>query len=100
MCTFTLYIFITSKDGNIKKIKWNIFTYSEICFMLVWNEKKPLIFMITKIVTALSIVIFFSLSNYDMLSVYLQGKFIRINFDASGYISGANIETCILWWLQ
>jgi len=26
----------------------------------------------------------------------LQGKFIRINFDASGYIAGANIESCIL----
>lgn len=25
-----------------------------------------------------------------------QGKFIRINFDASGFISGANIESCIL----
>lgn len=25
-----------------------------------------------------------------------QGKFIRINFDASGYISGANIETYLL----
>lgn len=29
-------------------------------------------------------------------SFYFQGKFIRINFDSSGYISGANIETCIL----
>ena len=27
---------------------------------------------------------------------FLQGKFIRINFDASGFISGANIESCIL----
>lgn len=27
---------------------------------------------------------------------YLQGKFIRINFDVAGYIVGANIETCIL----
>jgi len=27
---------------------------------------------------------------------YFQGKFIRINFDASGYIAGANIESCIL----
>lgn len=26
----------------------------------------------------------------------LQGKFIRINFDVTGYIVGANIETCIL----
>lgn len=26
----------------------------------------------------------------------LKGKFIRINFDASGYISGANIETYLL----
>jgi len=25
-----------------------------------------------------------------------QGKFIRINFDVSGYIAGANIDTCIL----
>lgn len=24
-----------------------------------------------------------------------QGKFIRINFDVTGYIVGANIETCI-----
>ena len=31
--------------------------------------------------------------------VLFQGKFIRINFDASGYISGANIETCILFIL-
>jgi len=28
---------------------------------------------------------------------HLQGKFIRINFDASGYIAGANIESCILY---
>lgn len=27
---------------------------------------------------------------------YFQGKFIRINFDASGYIAGANIETYLL----
>lgn len=27
----------------------------------------------------------------------LQGKFIRINFDVTGYIVGANIETCILF---
>jgi len=26
----------------------------------------------------------------------LQGKFIRINFDASGFIAGANIETYLL----
>ena len=26
----------------------------------------------------------------------IQGKFIRINFDASGYIAGANIETYLL----
>ena len=25
---------------------------------------------------------------------FSQGKFIRINFDTSGYIAGANIETC------
>lgn len=31
-----------------------------------------------------------------ILNVYPQGKFIRINFDASGYISGANIETYLL----
>ena len=29
-------------------------------------------------------------------SVSPQGKFIRINFDVTGYIVGANIETCIL----
>lgn len=29
-------------------------------------------------------------------SCLLQGKFIRINFDVTGYIVGANIETCIL----
>ena len=29
----------------------------------------------------------------------LQGKFIRINFDISGYIAGANIETCILYFV-
>jgi myosin protein heavy chain len=28
--------------------------------------------------------------------VDIQGKFIRINFDASGYIAGANIETYLL----
>ena len=36
---------------------------------------------------------------YLHLSIYfelLQGKFIRINFDASGYIAGANIETYLL----
>lgn len=29
-------------------------------------------------------------------SFHSQGKFIRINFDVTGYIVGANIETCIL----
>lgn len=29
--------------------------------------------------------------------VSFQGKFIRINFDVTGYIVGANIETCILF---
>ena len=29
--------------------------------------------------------------------IYFQGKFIRINFDVTGYIVGANIETCILF---
>lgn len=33
----------------------------------------------------------------DVFLIALQGKFIRINFDSSGYISGANIETCILF---
>ncbi|OXB81822.1 UNVERIFIED_CONTAM: hypothetical protein H355_015019, partial [Colinus virginianus] len=28
------------------------------------------------------------------------GKFIRINFDVTGYIVGANIETCILFCEQ
>lgn len=32
---------------------------------------------------------------FTLLS-FLQGKFIRINFDVAGYIVGANIETCIL----
>lgn len=31
--------------------------------------------------------------NYDLS---FQGKFIRINFDNSGYIAGANIETYLL----
>lgn len=31
-----------------------------------------------------------------MFPPIFQGKFIRINFDASGYISGANIETYLL----
>jgi len=33
---------------------------------------------------------------YTCICLWLQGKFIRINFDMSGYIAGANIETCIL----
>lgn len=33
-----------------------------------------------------------------ILFLFFQGKFIRINFDASGYIAGANIETCILFF--
>lgn len=32
----------------------------------------------------------------SLFSSPLQGKFIRINFDVTGYIVGANIETCIL----
>jgi len=32
----------------------------------------------------------------EKVGLLLQGKFIRINFDISGYIAGANIETCIL----
>ncbi len=28
--------------------------------------------------------------------ISLQGKFIRINFDVTGFIVGANVETCIL----
>lgn len=35
----------------------------------------------------------FSLNSFS----HPQGKFIRINFDVTGYIVGANIETCILW---
>ena len=31
-----------------------------------------------------------------LATLLLQGKFIRINFDASGYIAGANIETYLL----
>lgn len=31
-----------------------------------------------------------------MTVFYFQGKFIRINFDASGFIAGANIETYLL----
>lgn len=31
-----------------------------------------------------------------MFTRSVQGKFIRINFDASGYIAGANIETYLL----
>lgn len=42
-------------------------------------------------------VVDFILDCASSLSVYfLQGKFIRINFDVAGYIVGANIETCIL----
>lgn len=33
---------------------------------------------------------------YLWAALCLQGKFIRINFDASGYIAGANIETYLL----
>lgn len=35
-------------------------------------------------------------SSLSTLYCYFQGKFIRINFDASGYIAGANIETYLL----
>lgn len=31
-----------------------------------------------------------------LMALFFQGKFIRINFDASGYIAGANIETYLL----
>lgn len=31
-----------------------------------------------------------------MVFKLFQGKFIRINFDASGFIAGANIETYLL----
>jgi len=30
------------------------------------------------------------------VSFFIKGKFIRINFDTSGYIAGANIETYLL----
>lgn len=39
--------------------------------------------------------IWFTIEYFPFSSV-LQGKFIRINFDVTGYIVGANIETCIL----
>lgn len=43
------------------------------------------------------LLILFSTVLLHCLFVYfLQGKFIRINFDVAGYIVGANIETCIL----
>ena len=38
-------------------------------------------------------------SNLNRFCVFFstsQGKFIRINFDTSGYIAGANIETYLL----
>lgn len=34
--------------------------------------------------------------HFKLLFFFPQGKFIRINFDVTGYIVGANIETCIL----
>lgn len=36
------------------------------------------------------------LASTFVLSYCWQGKFIRINFDVTGYIVGANIEACIL----
>ena len=42
------------------------------------------------------LVLWFLLQSCLLLPVHLQGKFIRINFDVTGYIVGANIETCIL----
>lgn len=40
------------------------------------------------------------ISNYNFndnrIFIWKQGKFIRINFDTSGYIAGANIETYLL----
>lgn len=32
----------------------------------------------------------------DAVDVRPQGKFIKLNFDVTGYIVGANIDTCIL----
>lgn len=32
----------------------------------------------------------------DVSSSLRQGKFIKLNFDVTGYIVGANIDTCIL----
>lgn len=55
-------------------------------FMDIWQGTLTFYFMIM-----------FRSSLYFQFSFYFQGKFIRINFDVTGYIVGANIETCILF---
>lgn len=42
------------------------------------------------------LILFSTLLLHRLFVYFLQGKFIRINFDVAGYIVGANIETCIL----
>ena len=37
-----------------------------------------------------------NLSGITIIFYFQQGKFIRINFDNSGFIAGANIETYLL----
>jgi len=44
----------------------------------------------------MSLMLFIARLFVENVHLLLQGKFIRINFDISGYIAGANIETCIL----
>ena len=49
-------------------------------------DTSPLAYGVGSVLSLAHINVFFS----------WQGKFIRINFDVTGYIVGANIETCIL----
>lgn len=70
--------------GNAKTIKND----NSSRFVSLWFKEVYILFMyILESVMGSSLFLVISL---------FQGKFIRINFDVTGYIVGANIETCIL----
>lgn len=64
-----------------------------LCETLVTWMQEELHFYIDSIVV---LMIKLAITKKFFFFFFFQGKFIRINFDVTGYIVGANIETCIL----
>lgn len=91
LCDFELCCAPHSTPNNVERF-WN----DSGCVMLIFDHPThPALGREWTQVIFSSIVVSSSLTCVMFLFVS-QGKFIRINFDASGFIAGANVESCIL----